>query len=458
MQRKNILIVEDDLQLSHAIAGTIRDHGFTAFESSTPMGAMGLLGRERIDMVLSDIQFDQTVGENDSIVDGYELLEAIKKKYMSLPVVLMTAYGTIEKAVSCIKNGACDYLVKPFDVDILLNIVKNNIQVKFSKPINNDNYISVDKKAIETKKVARRVATTSVSVFIRGESGTGKEVLARFIHANSPRSKQPFVAINCAAIPENMLEAVLFGYEKGAYTGAHQAKAGKFEEAQKGTLLLDEISEMDLSLQAKLLRVLQEKQVERLGGKKLIDLDVRIIATSNRNLKEEVKKGNFREDLFYRLNVFPITLHPLRDRKDDILPIAYMLLNKHSPNRALELSESARSCLKNNRWTGNVRELENVIQRSVVLCSGSVIETDILELDDMDVKAESKKNDDEVVTNLNTDLKSHEQDLILQALVSEHGNRKLVAERLGISPRTLRYKIAKMKDQGVPVPSAHRAG
>ncbi len=451
MQGKNILIVEDDMKLSHAIAGTIRDHGFNAFESATPMSAMGLLGREKIDMVLSDIQFDNTDSENDSITDGYELLEAIKQKYLSLPVVLMTAYGTIEKAVTCIKSGASDYLVKPFDVDLLLNIIKSNIQVKFSKQTDTGNYISVDKKSIETKKIARRVANTAVSVFIRGESGTGKEVLARFIHANSPRSSHPFVAINCAAIPENMLEAVLFGYEKGAYTGAHTSKAGKFEEAQQGTLLLDEISEMDLGLQAKLLRVLQEKQVERLGGKKVIDLDVRIIATSNRNLKDEVKKGTFREDLFYRLNVFPITLPPLRDRVDDILPLAYMILNKHSPCKSLELSEKARECLIRCQWPGNVRELENVIQRAIVLCSNNVIEADLLELDEQDL------NNEKTVTNLNTDLRSHEQELILQALVAEHGNRKLVAERLGISPRTLRYKIAKMKDQGVPVPSAYRS-
>ena len=452
MQGKNILIVEDDIKLSQAIAGSIRDHGFTAFESSSPMSAMGMLGKEHIDMVLSDIQFDKSAALNDPITDGYQLLEAIKHKYLSLPVVLMTAYGTIEKAVSSIKSGASDYLVKPFDADLLINILTNNMHVKKKSKFNkNENYISVDQKSIETKKIARRVATTSVSVFIRGESGTGKEVLARFIHANSPRAKHPFVAINCAAIPENMLEAVLFGYEKGAYTGAHQAKAGKFEEAQQGTLLLDEISEMDLALQAKLLRVLQEKQVERLGGKKLIDLDVRIIATSNRNLKEEVKRGTFREDLFYRLNVFPITLHPLRDRVEDILPLAYMLINKHSPTNSLEISEQARECLKKNSWSGNVRELENVIQRSIVLCSGNVIEADLLELDELDL------NNEQTVTNLTTDLKSHEQDLILQALVSEHGNRKLVAERLGISPRTLRYKIAKMKDQGVPVPSAYRA-
>ncbi len=450
MQEKNILIVEDDKKLSQAIAGSIRDQGFKVFESPTPMNAMGLLGKERIDMVLSDIQFDKTVSSNDTISDGYQFLEAIKSKYFSLPVVLMTAYGTIEKAVSSIQNGASDYLVKPFDADRLLSVIKKNLHVNISKYLDNSNYISVDKKSRETKKIARRVADTTVSVFIRGESGTGKEVLARYIHANSSRSDKPFIAINCAAIPENMLEAVLFGYEKGAYTGAHQAKAGKFEEAQEGTLLLDEISEMDLALQAKLLRVLQEKQVERLGGKKVIDLDVRIIATSNRNLKEEVKKGNFREDLYYRLNVFPITLYPLRDRKEDILPLSYLFINKHSPNNILELSEQARKKLCNYNWSGNVRELENAIQRAIVLCNGNIIEENILELDEVGSK------DEIIETNLNTDLKSHEQDLILKALESENGNRKVVAERLGISPRTLRYKIAKMKECGIAIPPAYR--
>ncbi len=450
MHEKNILIVEDDKKLSQAIAGSIRDQGFNVFESASPMSAMGLLSNERIDMVLSDIQFDNIVSSNESIIDGYQFLDAIKRKYFSLPVVLMTAYGTIEKAVTSMQNGASDYLVKPFDAEHLISVIKKNLRVNVSKYANDTNFISVDKKSIEIKKIARKVANTSVSVFIRGESGTGKEVFARYIHTNSPRAKYPFVAINCAAIPENMLEAVLFGYEKGAYTGAHIAKAGKFEEAQQGTLLLDEISEMDLALQAKLLRVLQEKQVERLGGKKLIELNVRIIATSNRNLKEEVKKGNFREDLFYRLNVFPITVHPLRERIEDILPLSYALINKYSPNNTLELSEQARQRLINYYWPGNVRELENVIQRAIVLCSTNIIEENLLELDGVEEKNE------EVVTNLTTDLKSHEQELILQALESENGNRKVVAERLGISPRTLRYKIAKMKESGIPIPPAYR--
>ena len=384
MQDKNILIVEDDTKLSQAIAGSIREQGFTVFESSSPMDAMGLLGKERIDMVLSDIQFDKATLSNDVISDGYQFLDAIKRKYFTLPVILMTAYGTIEKAVTSIQNGACDYLVKPFDANHLINVINKNFHVNVSRYTNNANYISVDKRSRDTKKIARRVSNTSVSVFIRGESGTGKEVLARYIHSNSPRADHPFIAINCAAIPENMLEAVLFGYEKGAYTGAHQAKAGKFEEAQKGTLLLDEISEMDLALQAKLLRVLQEKQVERLGGKKIIELDVRIIATSNKNLKEEVKKGKFREDLYYRLNVFPITLSPLRERKEDVLPLSYMFINKHSPNNSLELSEQARDKLVNHCWPGNVRELENIIQRAIVLCSGHIIKEELLELDEFD--------------------------------------------------------------------------
>lgn len=450
MQTEKILIVEDDKNLSQAIACSIRDQGFDVFETNSPMNAMGLLSKERFDMVLSDIQFEKSIASNDSINDGYQFLDVVKQKYLTLPVVLMTAYGTIEKAVTSIQNGASDYLVKPFDSDHLISVIKKNLRVNVSRYINNSNYLSVDNKSRATKKIARKVAGTSVSVFLRGESGTGKEVLARYIHTNSSRSDKHFIAINCAAIPENMLEAVLFGYEKGAYTGAHQAKAGKFEEAQHGTLLLDEISEMDLALQAKLLRVLQEKQVERLGGKKLIDLDVRIIATSNRNLKDEVKNGNFREDLYYRLNVFPITLHPLRDRKQDILPLSYVFINKHSPNNSLEISEQARRRLTEYYWPGNVRELENVIQRAIVLCIGNVIEDDILELD------EYEEENEETFTNLTTDLKSHEQDLILKALESEHGNRKIVAERLGISPRTLRYKIARMKEKGIPIPPAFR--
>lgn len=448
MHGKNILIVEDDDELRKAIVNSISDQGFEAFESATPMNAMGLLSREKIDMVLSDIQFDQV--NSDSIKDGYELLDAVKENYLSMPVILMTAYGTIEKAVSSIQNGASDYLVKPFDADQLLNVIKKNIHVNVTNYKDDGEYISVDNKSKQIKKIARKVAGTSVTVFIRGDSGTGKEVLAKYIHSYSERSHQSFVAINCAAIPENMLEAVLFGYEKGAYTGAHNSKAGKFELAQNGTLLLDEISEMDLSLQAKLLRVLQEKQVERLGGKKLIDLDVRIIATSNRNLKSEVQKGNFREDLYYRLNVFPLTLQPLRERKEDILPLAYMLLKKHSPNRVLELSESARKRLVSYQWPGNVRELENVIQRAIVFSSENIIAEDMIGLDDIE-HIEYKD-----ATNLTTDLKSHEQELILKALESENGNRKNVADKLGISPRTLRYKIAKMRETGVDIPPACR--
>ena len=451
MHGKNILIVEDDIELRRAIVTSISDQGFKTYESETPMKAMGLLSRERIDMVLSDIQFDQTISSSDSIKDGYQLLDAVKEKYRSLPVVLMTAYGTIEKAVSSIQKGACDYLVKPFDADQLLSILTKNIHVTVSNYKSDSDFISVDNKSKEIKKIARKVASTSVTVFVRGESGTGKEVLAKYIHLNSERSKQPFVAINCAAIPENMLEAVLFGYEKGAYTGAHSAKAGKFEEAQNGTLLLDEISEMDLALQAKLLRVLQEKQVERLGGKKMLDLDVRIIATSNRNLKDEVTKGTFREDLYYRLNVFPITLQPLRERKEDILPLAYMLLNKHSPNKALELSAKVRDRLISYQWPGNVRELENVIQRAIIFASAGIIEEEMIGLDDIEYI-----DYHEATNNLTTDLKSHEQELILQALESENGNRKIVADRLGISPRTLRYKIAKLRETGVPIPPACR--
>ncbi len=242
----------------------------------------------------------------------------------------MTAYGTVEKAVKAIHDGAVDYLVKPFEAEVLINKVAGNILPANDEPILGP--IVEDRRSRAVLELARRVAQTEATVMLNGESGTGKEVFARYIHQHSLRRQGPFIAINCAAIPENMLEAVLFGYEKGAFTGAYQSAPGKFEQAQAGTLLLDEISEMSLPLQAKLLRVLQEKELERLGGRKLIELDVRVLATTNRNLREEVAAGRFREDLFYRLNVFPITLPPLRERRHDILPLANYLLLQHLPD------------------------------------------------------------------------------------------------------------------------------
>jgi two-component system, response regulator FlrC len=306
-------------------------------------------------------------------------------------------------------------------------------------------------------ELARRVAASDCTVLIAGESGTGKEVLARFIHRNSPRAERPFVAVNCAAIPENMLEAILFGYERGAFTGAHAAHPGKFEQAQGGTLLLDEVTEMPLSLQAKLLRVLQEREVERLGGRVPVSLDVRVLATTNRNLRSEVAAGRFREDLYYRLNVFPLTTAPLRERRDDVLPLAMHVLNARCRpgERIPALSAEAAHVLLTHAWPGNVRELDNVMQRALILASGPVIQADHIHIEE---SAAAACSDPALATAhspqptaLSTSVSATERDLILAALRSENGNRSAIAKRLGISPRTLRYKLAKLREAGVEV-------
>ena len=309
--------------------------------------------------------------------------------------------------------------------------------------------------------LARRVAGSDCTVLIAGESGTGKEVLARFIHRSSPRATQPFIAVNCAAIPENMLEAMLFGYERGAYTGAHTSHAGKFEQAQHGTLLLDEVTEMPLGLQAKLLRVLQEREVERLGGRAPVALDVRVLATTNRNLRGEVTAGRFREDLYYRLNVFPLTTAPLRERRDDVLPLAMRLLTARckAGERIPALSADAAHLLLTYPWPGNVRELDNVMQRALILCNGPVIRAEHVHLEDAAAHiapdAEGVQKMDSVkaieASALSDSLSAAERDLILEALRSDDGNRQAVARRLGISPRTLRYKLAKLREAGVEV-------
>jgi two-component system response regulator FlrC len=323
--------------------------------------------------------------------------------------------------------------------------------------------------------LARRVASSDCTVLIAGESGTGKEVLARFIHRQSPRGGKPFVAVNCAAIPENMLEAMLFGYEKGAFTGAHSGNPGKFEQAQGGTLLLDEVTEMPLSLQAKLLRVLQEREVERLGGRTTIALDVRVLATTNRQLRTEVAAGRFREDLYYRLNVFPLVISSLRERRDDVLPLAMRLLESRCRpgDRIPALSADAAHALLTYAWPGNVRELDNVMQRALILCgtspaSASIIEPTHIQFE-CEVAADSNANlassfgssattagamPTRSAPALADSLEYAEQQLILEALRSGNGNRRHAAEKLGISARTLRYKLARLREMGITVPAA----
>jgi two-component system response regulator FlrC len=317
--------------------------------------------------------------------------------------------------------------------------------------------VVVDRNSRALYALATRVAVTDCTVLINGESGTGKEVLARFIHDRSPRAKAPFVAINCAAIPENMLEAMLFGYERGAFTGATNAHAGKFEQAQGGTLLLDEITEMPLSLQAKLLRVLQEREVERLGSRTMVSLDVRVIATTNRDLREQVRLGALREDLYYRLCVFPMTIASLRERRDDVLPLAMRLLEMRSPRgaRIPALSADAAQLLLAYPWPGNIRELDNLLQRAMILCGGHTIEA--LHIRFEGIGAVPARTEAQVFDlngrQLRGSLRATEEKILLTALRGG-ATRREVAEKLGISPRTLRYKLAQMRTAGVDVPAA----
>ncbi|RRQ20924.1 sigma-54-dependent transcriptional regulator [Thiohalobacter thiocyanaticus] len=456
MNEATVMIVEDDPALRDALCDTLAVAGYRAAPVGDGRAALELLERESVGMVVSDVNMPE--------LDGQQLLERIRGSQPALPVVLMTAYGTVQKAVEAMRAGAADYLLKPFDAAALVELVRRYLP-EAARP--DDGVVAQEARTRELLGLAERVANTDATVMITGESGTGKEVFARYVHEQSPRRDGPFVAINCAAIPENMLEAVLFGYEKGAFTGAYQARPGKFEQARGGTLLLDEISEMDLGLQAKLLRVLQEREVERLGGKHPIELDVRVLATSNRVMREEVAAGRFREDLFYRLNVFPLHLLPLRERPRDILPIAQRLLERHTPaGRSVPtLCPDAEQQLLAYQWPGNVRELENVLQRAIILMRGDCIEAAELhfEAEQMTVSAgiQAPPGTERQTAaaaapvaaeeDLKEELRNREHRLIIEALEAA-GSRKAAAEQLGISPRTLRYKLARMRDAGIPIP------
>ena len=422
-----VLIVEDDQDLLEAICATLRLSGYTTLAATDGETALALLQTQQVGMVISDVQMQP--------MNGLVLLQEIKAFYPDLPVLLMTAYGEVDKAVTAMRNGACDYLLKPFDPDNLLVHVKQRLL-----PVSDDEIgmIAKDPRSIALLSLAKRVAKSQATVMLTGGSGCGKEVLARFIHQHSSRAAQSFVAINCAAIPENLLEATMFGYEKGAFTGAAQAQQGKFEQAEGGTLLLDEISEMPLSLQAKLLRVLQEREVERVGGNKTIKLNIRLLATSNRDLPVMVKNGAFREDLYYRLNVFPLEIPSLKERPMDIVPLVERLLETfgdRSTKHTHKLSEAVINRLKNYDWPGNIRELENVIQRAMILSTG-VIEEAHLNLPEANNHQEVSKDDD-----TSCDMKTLEKDHIMKTLAAVNGSRKLAVKRLGISERTLRYKL-----------------
>ncbi|WP_036250945.1 sigma-54 dependent transcriptional regulator [Methylobacter sp. BBA5.1] len=461
MKQYDVLIVEDDLALCEALCDTLEIEGYRVSAAGNGTEALGKLERDQFKLVVSDVQMP--------VMDGFLLLKNMRNKHPETPVLLMTAYGTVPKAVEALQAGACDYLIKPFEADALVGKVADFIGASADE-VNAVSHGRVvqDHSMKKLYALTAKVARTDVTVLLQGESGTGKEVIARYIHQNSTYHRGPFIAVNCAAIPENMLEAMLFGYEKGAFTGAVQAMPGKFEQAQDGTLLLDEIAEMDLNLQAKLLRVLQEKEVERLGSHKKIRLNVRILAATNLKLKEQLEQGRFREDLYYRLNVFPITIPPLRDRPGDILPLARELVRRHGRQgkKLPEFNHQAVEKMLGYAWPGNVRELDNIVQRALILRTDDTIAAEDLVFEDIGsmtekmpghtperlLKVIDPKDQNQEFAGLGEGVRSVEENIILQTLQMENGSRKTTAEKLGISPRTLRYKMARMKESGIIIP------
>lgn len=453
--KRKILVVDDERTMRDFLSTSLKSR-YQVFTASNGHEAMAVLRVEKIDLVLSDMQMPGR--------GGMELLGDIRTHLDYQPVVIMmTAFGSIELALDATRHGAQDFLTKPFGMDQLDHAIKRafefaNLKTE-NKSLRTNLAVRSEHKGMlgnnpamtQLREKIAMIADSRGTVLLQGESGTGKEVVARAIHETGNRANGPFIRINCAAIPEALLESELFGYERGAFTGAVAAREGKFELADGGTLLLDEISEMPFAMQAKLLRVLQEREYMRLGAKYATKTDVRIIATTNRNLKEEIKAHNFREDLYFRLNVIPLRIVPLRLRKDDIpLLAAHFCQNFCAENEKplMEISEGAMRCLIAMDWPGNVRQLQNVLERAVILSTSNSLDEEILGLsEEMDATDRSGGLAEDMT------LKDMERELIMRKLENTRGNRTQAAHELGISVRTLRNKLNLYTDMGLEIPS-----
>lgn len=439
MENKRILVVDDNDLFRESIVETLRRKGYNLSSARDGHDALDQLKNAEYDLVISDMKMPG--------MTGIELLEQIRKFNTDVPFLIITAYGAIETAVEAMKKGAFDFIQKSdnllsqleITVDRTLNYQSLVTENKRLKSVLREqwNFIGNGNRMNDIRELAASVAESRSTVLITGESGTGKEMVARFIHYQSKRCNRPFVKINCAALPEGLIESELFGHEKGAFTGAISRKLGKFEAASGGTLLLDEIGEMPMLMQAKLLRVLQEREIDKVGGDQPVEIDVRVVATTNRNLEKEVADGKFREDLFYRLNVFRIHLPPLRDRKDDIPELVEHFISKYNDENGFsvnELSADAIKVLSGYDWPGNIRELENAIERAVVLTRSGTITPSMFKMNSL-----SKAQSTELQAGMT--VADMEKQLILKTLDSCNDNRTKAAEMLGISIRTLRNKL-----------------
>ena len=450
MEKTKILIAEDEKTQRDLLEGFLKKEGFSVDAVANGREALQKLEGDFYDIALIDYKMPE--------LDGLQTLRKIRSLSPDLPVVMMTAYGTIETAVASMKEGALDYLTKPIDLDELLlifqkvlersHLIKENreLKTKLQERYTFNNIVYTSTKMEEVMGLVARVAPSQATILIRGESGTGKELIANAIHYPSLRSGNPFVIVSCSAIPETLLESELFGHEKGAFTGAAQRRIGRFEEADAGTIFLAEIGELSPGIQVKLLRILQEKEFQRLGSNATLKIDVRVIAATHRNLEESMKKGQFREDLYYRLNVISISLPPLRERKEDISLLIDYFLKKYSERnqkKISDISKEARALLLRHPYPGNVRELENLIERAVVLCRGEIITTQDLPFHLQEEKSERLGAFPAKDKSLPESLEEIERDLIVKALHQYQGVQTKAAESLGISERVLRYKLKK---------------
>ena len=444
--KKRILVVEDEEKLRRVIELQLVSAGFEVDKAAT--ADEGIKVVDRADLVLSDLRLPRT--------DGLQFLNQIRSQNAQVPVIMMTAYGSVETAVESMKAGATDFLLKPFSLDHLMQVINKALEIRALRDENRqlkeelgrryeyDNIIGRSEAMQEIFATVERVAASRATVLLAGESGVGKDLIARAIHFRSPRKDRPLVKINCSALPENLMESELFGYEKGAFTGAVGTKPGKFEQADTGTVFLDEIGDVPAPVQVKLLRILQEREFERLGSNVTRHIDVRVIAATNQDLRAALEQGTFREDLYYRLNVVPLNIPPLRERKQDIPFLANHFLRKLAPEAGREvdgISAGAMEKLVDYHWPGNVRELENVIERALILCGGQQLEPDDIKLET--APRPRAQNDSHFLPEGMT-LDQYEQELIREALRRADGNKSQAARLLGLTRNALRYRLTQM--------------
>ena len=443
----SILIVEDEPKMRRLLEMNLADQGFTTHAAGDAESGLKLLNAEKIDLVVTDFKLPG--------MNGLEFLQAIKRVNAALPVVIMTAYGSVESAVEAMKFGASDYVLKPFSLAEMVLVIRKELDARNLREENRSlrealgrryeygNVIAKSEKMQNVLALVERVAPTNSTVLLGGESGVGKDLIARAIHEHSSRSSGPFLKINSTAIPENLLESELFGYEKGAFSGATSAKPGKFELADKGTLFLDEIGDVPPAIQVKLLRVIQEREFERLGGTKTLKVDVRLIAATNRDLRAALEEGTFRQDLYYRLNVVAIDIPPLRDHKEDIPGLANFFLQRfaQTPGKNVAgIAPDAMELLLQFHWPGNVRELENVLERAITFAKGPILGTSDIHLDEARPSASAI----DPVLPEGMSLDQWEQEIIREALRRANGNKSQAARALGLSRNALRYRLSQM--------------